>query len=132
MMQKFSRMLEKWELQASQSNSQFGAQTLFKVQVNFYIPTFQGKIDEDVVDDWLSKLERYFCVNNFSDIERITFILLKVENYVKLAWKVYVETKEAQVAQDEHGFIVLLDSAARWEDFVEHIKMEYYPEDTYE
>ena len=51
MMQQFSQMLEKRELHTSPSNSKFGRQTLFKVQVNFDIPTFQGKIDANVVDD---------------------------------------------------------------------------------
>ncbi len=46
---------------------------------------------------------------------------------MKLAWEVYVETK---AAQDEHGFFVFLDSTLTWEDFVEHRKQEYHPEDT--
>ena len=51
MMNQFSEMLGKKEAHASQSNPKFGGQTPFKVQVNFGIPTFQGKIDADVVDD---------------------------------------------------------------------------------
>ena len=69
-MEQFSWILGKKESQANPRNSTFGGQTPFKVQVNFDIPNFQGKIDVDAVDDWLSKLERYFCVNNFSDIEK--------------------------------------------------------------
>ena len=96
MMKQFLEILGNWEVQASPSNAKFGGKTPFKVQVNFDIPTFQGKIDADVVDDWLSKLERYFCVNNFLDIEKITFTLLKVENHVKLAWEVHLTNEENQ------------------------------------
>ena len=67
-LKQFLEMLGKQEAQASPSNPKFGGKTPFKVQVNFDIPTFQGKNDANVVDDWLSKLERYFCVNNFLNI----------------------------------------------------------------
>ena len=122
MMKQFLAMLGKREAQSSPSNPKFGGQTPFKVQVNFDIPTFQGKIDADVVDDWLSKLERYFCVNNFSDIEKITFSLLKVENHVKLAWEAHLIAEENQEVQDEHKFSVMFDGKPTWEEFVEHIK----------
>ena len=125
-------MLEKRESQVNPRNSTFGGQTPFKVQINFDIMTFQGKIDADVVDDWLSKLERYFCVNNFLDIEKITFSLLKVENHVNFSWQAHLTAKENQEAQDEHKFSVMFDRKPTWEEFVEHIKQEYYPEDTYE
>jgi hypothetical protein len=51
--------------------------TPFKVQVNFDIPIFDGKIDADVVDRWLNLLEGYFSVHEFSDRENIIFALLK-------------------------------------------------------
>jgi hypothetical protein len=57
--------------------------TPFKVQVNFYIPLFEGSIDADVVDKWLNQLEGYFSVHNFFDREKITFALLKVAPHVK-------------------------------------------------
>ena len=132
MMKQFSEILGKREAQASPSNAKFGGQTPFKVQVNFDIPTFQGKIDVDAFDDWLSKLERYFCVNNFSDIEKITFSLLKAKNHVKLAWEAHLIAEENQEVQDEHKFSMMFDGKPSWEEFVEHIKQEYYPEDTYE
>ena len=94
MMKQFLKILGKQEAQASPRNAKFGGQTPFKVQVNFDIPTFQGKIDADAIDDWLSKLERYFCVNNFSDIEKITFSLLKAENHVKLAWEAHLTAEK--------------------------------------
>ena len=122
MMKQFLEIIGKKEAHASQSNPKFGRQTPFKVQVNFDIPNFQGKIDVDVVDDWLSKLERYFCVNNISDIEKITFTLLKVENHVKLAWEAHSTTKENQEAQDECKFFVMIDGKPTCKEFLEHVK----------
>lgn len=54
------------------------------------------------------------------------------KNHVKLMWEVYVETKDAQVAQDENCFFVLLDSRNTCGEFLEYIKEEYYPKDTHE
>ena len=102
------------------------------MQVNFNIPTFQGEIDAETVDDKLPKLERYFCVNNFSDIEKVNFSLLKDENHVKLVWEAHLTTEENQEAQDDHEFSMMFDGKPTWEKIVEHIKQEYYPEDTYE
>ena len=58
-------------------------QPLFKVQVNFDIPIFDGRIDTDAVDKWLNLLEGYFSVHDFFDWEKITFSLLKVAPHVK-------------------------------------------------
>jgi hypothetical protein len=55
----------------------------FKVQINFDIHIFEGQIDADVVDKWLNLLEGYFSVHNFSNREKITFVLLKVVPHVK-------------------------------------------------
>ena len=77
-------------------------------------------------------MERYFYVNDFSDIEKITFALLKAENHVKLAWEAHITTKEIHEAQDGHEFSMLFDGKPTWKEFVEHIKQEYYPEDSYE
>ena len=62
----------------------------------------QHPLSQHIVYDWLSKLERYFCVSNFLDIKEIAFSLLKDENHVKLTWEVYAKTKESQVSDDEH------------------------------
>lgn len=48
MMEQFKKMLES---HGSQANPPFTRYMSFKVQVNYDIPTFQGKIDADVVDD---------------------------------------------------------------------------------
>ena len=48
------------------SGSYSGGTNPFKLKVNFDIPTFEGQIDEDVVDKWLNLLEGYFSVHDFS------------------------------------------------------------------
>ena len=45
---------------ASASSSHSGGATPFKVQVNFDIPIFDGRIDANAVDRWLNLLEGYF------------------------------------------------------------------------
>jgi len=68
---------------ASTSSSHFGGDTPFKVQVNFEIPIFEGKIDADIVDKWLNILEGYFSVHDFSNREKNTFSLLKTVPHIK-------------------------------------------------
>ena len=58
-------------------------ETPLKVQVNFDIPLFEGKIDADALDNWLNVLEGYFSVDNFSNREKITFALLKEVPHVQ-------------------------------------------------
>ena len=56
MMDNFSQILERLPIgNASTSSSHSGGATPFKVQVNFDIPIFEGKIDADIVDKY------YFC-----------------------------------------------------------------------
>jgi hypothetical protein len=65
------------------SSNHFGGTSPFKVQVNFYIPIFEGHIDADALEKWLNMLEGYFYVHNFFDREDITFTLLKALPHVK-------------------------------------------------
>jgi hypothetical protein len=65
--------------------------TPFKVQVKFNIPIFEVQIDADVVYRWLNLLEGYFSVHDFSDQERIIFVLLKAAPHVKDWWETYWE-----------------------------------------
>jgi hypothetical protein len=81
MIDKFAQIVRQLSIGNKSSSSDHG--TPFKVQVNFYIPLFEGSIDEDVVDKWLNLLEMYFLVHNFFDKENITFSLLKVIPHVK-------------------------------------------------
>src|ERR1700728_3452270 len=68
--------------------------TPFKVQVNFEITIFEGKIDADAVDKWLNLLDGYFSVHEFSSREKIVFALLKANPHVKDWWETYCKQKD--------------------------------------
>ena len=79
---------------APSMSSCFRGATPFKVQVNFDIPLSEGKIDSNALEKWLILLEGYFFVQNFSNIEKITFALLKSLPHVKYWWDGYCERHE--------------------------------------
>jgi hypothetical protein len=59
-------------VEASSTNNHFRGTTPFKVQVNFYIPLFEGLIDVDDIDKWLNILECYYSIQKIYDGEKIT------------------------------------------------------------
>ena len=81
--------------------------------MNFDNPNFEGKVDVDAVDNWLSKFEWYFFVNNFLDAEKITFSLLKAKNQIKLAWEMRVLNNESEVGEESE---ILSDNKPTWEN----------------
>jgi hypothetical protein len=91
MMENFSHILQRLPIIAgtSSSSDQFGGTSPFKVQVNFDIPVFGGQIDGEALEKWLTLLEGYFSVHNFSDKEKITLALLKALPHVKHWWETY-------------------------------------------
>jgi hypothetical protein len=54
MMEKFAQILRRLPIRDTSSSSDHA--TPFKVQVNFYIPLFEGLIDAVVVDKWINLL----------------------------------------------------------------------------
>ena len=119
-MDKFSQILQ-WLPGSSHS----GSATPFKVQVNFDIPIFDGRIDADAVDRWLNLLEGYFSVHEFFDWEKITFSLLKVTPHVKDWWETYYERKD----EEKHS---LFSALPTWNSFQDAIKGQYYSVGSYE
>jgi hypothetical protein len=75
----------------SSSSGHFGGTSPFKVQVNFDILVFEGQIDAEALEKWLTLMEGYFFVHNFSDKEKVTFALLKYLPHVKHWWETYWE-----------------------------------------
>src|SRR3984885_12995835 len=111
MMDSFAQILQRLPRgDASASNSYYRNATPFKVQVNFEIPIFEGKIDADVVDKWLNLLEGYFSVHEFSSREKIVFALLKVAPHVKDWWETYCEQKDENINS-------LFSTAPTWNSF---------------
>ena len=92
MMDSFTQNLR--QLPTGDASSSSGGATPFKVQINFNIPVFEGQIDIDVVDKWLNLLEGYSSVHNFSNREKITFLLLKAVPHFKDWWETFCEKKE--------------------------------------
>jgi hypothetical protein len=93
MMENFSHILQRLPIASNTSSSSdhFGGTSPFKVHVNFDIPIFEGQIDADALDKWLNLLEGYFFVHNFSNKEKIIFVLLKALPHVKHWWETYWE-----------------------------------------
>ena len=63
--------------EASSTSNHFGGVTPFKVQVNLYIPLFEGQIDANALEKWLNLLEGYYSFQKKSDSEKIASVLLK-------------------------------------------------------
>jgi hypothetical protein len=49
-------------IEAPSTSGHFEGVMPFKIQVNFDIPLFEGQIDVDALEKWLSLLEGYFSV----------------------------------------------------------------------
>jgi hypothetical protein len=82
------------------TNNHFGGVTPFKVHFNFDIPLFEGYMDVDALEKWLSSLEGYFSIQKISNSENITFALLKTLPHVRDWWETYYEKH----AEDESAF----------------------------
>jgi hypothetical protein len=127
MMENFSHILQRLSIAsgASSSSDHFGGTSPFKVQVNFDIPVFEGQIDAEALEKWLTLLEGYFSVHNFFDKEKITFALLKALPHVKHWWETYWE----QSSTEESG---IYGADPTWDFFVDAVKEQYYPVGNYE
>ena len=128
MMDNFAQILQRMPttIEGSSSSSNFGGATPFKVQVNFDIPLFEGQIEGDVVDKWLSLLEGYFFVHNFSNTKNIIFALLKVVPRVRDWWDTYCEKNPI----DENDILGWPEPT--WVSFMESLKEQYYPVGNYD
>eukprot|EP00253_Pinus_taeda_P033443 PITA_33443 len=126
MMDNFVQILQ-WlpRSDTSASNSYSGNATPFKVQLNFEIPIFEGKIDADSIDKWLNLLEGYFFVHEFSSQENIVFALLKAAPHVKDWWETYCEQKDESTGS-------LFSAAPTWDLFQDAIKEQNYSVNSYE
>ena len=67
MMENFSHILQRLliETDASSSSIHFGSTSPFKVQVNFYIPIFEGQIDVDALEKMVKYARRLFLCSPF-------------------------------------------------------------------
>jgi hypothetical protein len=77
------------------------------------------------LEKWLSLLEGYFSVQNFSNSEKITFVLLKSLPHVRYWWETYYEKH----VKDES---TIFGPEPTWVDFVDSLKEKYYPVGNYD
>ena len=111
MMDNFAHILQRLPTSgASASNSHSGGVTPFRVQVNFYIPIFEGQIDVNYIDRCLNLLEGYFLVHDFFDWDKIIFALLKAALHVKDWWETHYEKKDEREPS-------LFSGATTWDYF---------------
>ena len=106
------------------SSNHYGGTSPFKVQVNFDIPIFEGQIDAESLEKWLTLLKGYFSVHNFFDKEKITFALLKSLPHVKHWWETYWE----QSSIEEFG---IYGVDLTWDSFMNAVKEQCYPVGNY-
>jgi hypothetical protein len=106
------------------SSSRFGDVSPFKVQVNFYILVFEGRIDANALEKWLNFLEGYFFVQKISR-EKITFALLKALPHVKHWWETFWEKNSTNVSR-------IFGAKPTWDFFMDVVKQQYYPMRNYE
>ena len=127
MMNIFSQIL-RWlptTTDTSTLSGHFVGATQFKVQVNFYIPIFEGQVDVDSLEKWINFPEGYFLVYNFSNREKITFALLKVVPHEKYWRETYCE--KASIEESK-----MFVTEPPWASFVDALKGKYYPIRNYE
>jgi hypothetical protein len=79
----------------------------------------------DALEKWLNLLEGYFSIHNFSNREKITFVLLKVVPHVKHWWETYCEKNSTE----ESG---IFGAEPTWDSFMDVIKEQYYPVGNYD
>ena len=109
MMDNFTQILQRQPMAVTKKSSigiHFASATPFKVQVNFYIPLFEGQIDADALEKWLNLLEGYFFVQNFFDREKFTFALLKAPPMSNISGKI-IGSKVPQRCLEYMGLIPL-------------------------
>jgi hypothetical protein len=123
MMDSFMQILRR--LPTGDASSSSRGTTPFKVQINFDIPIFEGQIDAYVVEKWLNLLEGYFSIHNFSNREKITYVLLKVVPHVKYWWETFCEKKKTTEPS-------LFTISLTWESFMNVIKEKYYHVGSYD
>jgi hypothetical protein len=127
MMENFSHILQRLSIAsgASSSSGHFGGTSPFKVQVNFDIPVFEGQIDAEALEKWLTLLEGYFSVHNFSTKKRSPSHSLKLSLMSNIGGKL-TGSKVPQRSLEYMG------SDPTWDFFVDAVKEQYYPVGNYE
>ena len=84
-----------------------------RLEAKIEIPEYRGELDGEKLDVWLDKLESYFALYGFNDIQRLTFVRVKMESRALIWWNAYVQSR---------GFQNL-----SWDGFKELVRKQFYP-----
>ena len=85
----------------------------FKVEARIDIPTYDGSIDAEKLDSWLSQLETYFDLYGYNSEAKVSFARLKLTNHALTWWKSFLASHP--------------DEEVSWENFTQLIRKEFYP-----
>jgi hypothetical protein len=83
------------------------------VDARIDIRTYDGLIDAEKLDSWLSQLETYFDLYGYSSGAKVSFARLKLTNHVLTWWNSFLVSH--------------LDEEVSWEKFTLLIRKELYP-----
>jgi hypothetical protein len=84
-----------------------------KLEAKIEIPEYRGELDGEKLDAWLDKLESYFSLYGFNDLQRLTFVRVKMESHALIWWNAYVQSR---------GFQNLA-----WDGFKTLVRKQFYP-----
>ena len=84
--------------------------------MNLDIPSLEGKIDAESVNNWVQQLKSYCEVNQLSEAEKITIVSLKMSTFVHCWWKNLSRKMEKED-----------DPINTWVKFVEYVQKDFYP-----
>ncbi|KAK1601257.1 hypothetical protein QYE76_017585 [Lolium multiflorum] len=86
-------------------------------KLKFTMPKFQGEEDIDAYLSWVLKVDKIFCIHNFSEAKKVTMESLEFEGYANVWWE-EVNKKHAQ----EH-----LEPIDTWEEMQEVMHTRFVP-----
>ena len=88
----------------------------FKVQMNLDILNLEGKIEAESIKNWVQQLESYYCMNQLSEVEKITIPSLKISTSVHYWWDNLLTKMEKEG-----------DPIDTWVNFFEYTGKDFYP-----
>jgi hypothetical protein len=92
MMDRFAQILRR--LPTGDASSSRRGVAPFKVQINFDIPIFEGRIDANVVNKWLNLLEGYFLSITFRIEKRLLLRSSKSFPMSKIGGRLYLRKRK--------------------------------------
>lgn len=64
---------------------------LFRVDFKLEIPTYDGVVDADKLDNWIEQMKNYFTLYVYTSAQKISFARLKMSGHTLTWWNAYVK-----------------------------------------